>query len=506
LVTKQHFQRLAGVRVSLKSKWALKASVSLSIRPIRFGFLVDPRNPDSILHGIRLSSSLWGAQFNPLIPVTKRLPEAWKEFAATATSVTHGYIRAFDPDVLVPCEGVYGKSFEGGGREVISASEIDLHEPGDRRRTGMSLVEACYAFVNEELQFVRKLEPRIIIPRVKGSHGLLGAAVFGDLPQSVEEGVLRAFRLHSPVEHVDLEMPEFSKLMDLQYQFPRRLSRYGLERHRQSEHWGSIVVHVIDGNSPLDVLDYWNMRALGWSVVVLPVEFASAPAMQSFLNADMANIAATIGGGTLRPAVAIVKGRTISEGQSNEATRALELPQPKSKDRVSHPVSRYNWYPRIWDEFGRYADSAEPNSVSAGSKRYSVGYDEFSDEVRTVAPKWMKNFGQFGARFANDVEIAAASFAGDIAEVLPEGSTNVAMASGIKTGLARLSRRGPVVLGHSGDEPLFFEVPKAEPTMKSWLASQGLPLELSPAGQTAKATLARLGSLTSLGMFELAPI
>jgi hypothetical protein len=53
-------------------------SVHLSLRPVRFRILVDPRSVKSVLQAIELNTSVWGGQFNPLIPVWARLPSAWR--------------------------------------------------------------------------------------------------------------------------------------------------------------------------------------------------------------------------------------------------------------------------------------------------------------------------------------------------------------------------------------------------------------------------------------------
>jgi hypothetical protein len=78
-------------------------SIEVKTRPIKLAYLVDPGNSDHVREAIRLSSTLWGGAYFPIIALYKRMPRTWKDFlkAPPAKSVILGYLEAFDPDVLV---------------------------------------------------------------------------------------------------------------------------------------------------------------------------------------------------------------------------------------------------------------------------------------------------------------------------------------------------------------------------------------------------------------------
>ena len=77
-------------------------SVSLTLRPLRFGFLVDPADRAGILHAIELSTFLWGGTFNPIVPVFRHAPKVWRDRFdhPSAREVAEGLIQAFDPDYV----------------------------------------------------------------------------------------------------------------------------------------------------------------------------------------------------------------------------------------------------------------------------------------------------------------------------------------------------------------------------------------------------------------------
>src|SRR5262249_37174466 len=101
--------------------------VTLSLRPLKFEMLVNPEDRDALLQAVRLNLFLWGGLQNPIIPVYRELPTIWSDRPLRPLStheVIRGYIRTFDPDVLVTFGDVEATVASGSDRKVISASEL----------------------------------------------------------------------------------------------------------------------------------------------------------------------------------------------------------------------------------------------------------------------------------------------------------------------------------------------------------------------------------------------
>ena len=87
----------------------MSVSIEINTRPIRLAFLVDPDSPEQVEEAVRLSSTLWGGFYFPIIELHEMVPATYKEeplpgFPAedpSAEEVVLGYINAFDPDFLV---------------------------------------------------------------------------------------------------------------------------------------------------------------------------------------------------------------------------------------------------------------------------------------------------------------------------------------------------------------------------------------------------------------------
>src|SRR2546423_4693216 len=79
--------------------------VSRRLRPMRFGFRVDPRSADDLARAIEPATAHWGGIFDPMIPAFRARPPWWHGRVSgptiTARSIEAAYIEAFAPDHIV---------------------------------------------------------------------------------------------------------------------------------------------------------------------------------------------------------------------------------------------------------------------------------------------------------------------------------------------------------------------------------------------------------------------
>ena len=81
-----------------------KNIINLKLRPIKLGFVLDPKNKDSLLKVIEINSALWGGMYNPIIPMFKRRPSKWERYLKKQPSpkeIFEGYLNFYDPDYVV---------------------------------------------------------------------------------------------------------------------------------------------------------------------------------------------------------------------------------------------------------------------------------------------------------------------------------------------------------------------------------------------------------------------
>jgi hypothetical protein len=58
-------------------------TASITVRPIRFGFLVDPKDRSALRHVLQINTCLWGGVYNYILPVPQKRPPRYREFLCT---------------------------------------------------------------------------------------------------------------------------------------------------------------------------------------------------------------------------------------------------------------------------------------------------------------------------------------------------------------------------------------------------------------------------------------
>lgn len=242
---------------------------NITLKPLRFAFLVPASDRQSILDAIETSTLLWGGVWNPIIPIYKRTPE-WTSRPHRprpgAKQWLAGHLDFFEPDVLVLAPDI--EKPDGYGREdVIALGELHDSALKGEPRYGLSVHHLYQELFRKRFRFVEHREPPpFVIPGPTRSE-LHSAVTFGRLPADDET-------------HIDERY--FADLFRAQ---PSAVDCEGLES-RLREHaitplgltgaevprWfgGEPVILVYDHRKPSDLLAFWNVRACLNVVAAVP--------------------------------------------------------------------------------------------------------------------------------------------------------------------------------------------------------------------------------------------
>lgn len=164
-------------------------SVDIKTRPLKLAFLVDPNSPKQVREAIRLSSTLWGGVYFPIIQLHKKLPATWREEplrSPSASSVILGYIEAFDPDVLVQISTKsIPQDISNAGLRIIKPEDVWREMDEERNlspRFGIGLFEILNEVFQEHFKFKAKYPIKIVFPKLPKQFSLFWSSVFGDIP------------------------------------------------------------------------------------------------------------------------------------------------------------------------------------------------------------------------------------------------------------------------------------------------------------------------------------
>jgi hypothetical protein len=470
-------------------------TIDIRTRPLKLAYLVDPKSSKQVSEAISLSSTLWGGSYFPIIPVYKRMPATWRTEplkAPLAKDVITGYLEAFDPDFLV--------QFSRDLPDFISAPRIikptEIWDAGAsegdlRPNFGVGIFEILNGIFDEYFKYKAKYPVEVMIPTLPKELSLFWASWLGKIPETLRPLIDRYFS-----EPLEIKTPEvtgqLSNLFAKNALTPRRVTHYGLEPARRSGHRGNASVFLLDASETEDVVDFWNLRASGRSVLPVPKQLQEDPQLMDLVIEFLRQHRVPWGHNKeVFDFASIIKSRscTLEEMQAYADSLRPELKiGGSSKDPF---FSLQQWYPRIWDEWARGKDAADP--VDYYGEEVSIDISQTSApeiHFKPVVPTFAKRESyQSHPWCANEVGVRVYGADDYVAEVFPKASGKQfrRVISGV---LAfrdewRVGRNGLVKL-ISDDRSTRRELPAAEDVVFSWLTDLGWKPNYSPPGRLAK--------------------
>jgi hypothetical protein len=255
-------------------------SSTVRVRPLRFAFLADPRDKTSLQNIFQLNSSLWGGVFNFIIPVFKQVPARYREKyfkTISAKVMLNGLVEAFQPDFLVEIKNgdaaAHGIAFDP--KRTIPIDGLTTRDERGRCKLGVDLRSVCEDLYDKSFRFVQRHPPEVIIPSSKDRrYKLLFAATFGFLPEKgVLSDVANVYLKALDGKRKAVDPIEFTNLFSQKYLYPLRATAHELEVRRNSWSIDSKLFYM-DERSSFDLIEFWNLRALGWDICPLPARLA----------------------------------------------------------------------------------------------------------------------------------------------------------------------------------------------------------------------------------------
>ena len=441
---------------------------------------------------------MWGGSYCPIIPAFGRVPDIWERARyrnlPKPEEIIAGYLDAYDPDIVVPVGVCEGHDFEVGHRDVVTPDDLlgDIVEE-EGPAYGIGFIDVLDTFINEELRFERKFGLDLFIPEIKNPHKLFMASVLGKLPDSYAPIVRRYAEGLWSDRAIKPSFANLDKLLEPSNVFPRRLITEYLDRPG-----GDRLLFVCDATKPLDIIDYWNLRAGGYNVIPFPIQKKDSPGLRG-LAVEVINQSFEPyrhNPNSFHP-VTVQLSRSVSEAEASDVVDTWEVPTGdagKSKFSIRH------WYPRIWDEWARNEAQEGISYVASHEVERDIGADGSRLRLRSESPKkdfWFRDTGR--PKYVNELSFSFFGSSEPMAEIIPEGSRELSTAIG-RTSYHdwRFSRSGPVYFCSKKNGLIFVDLPKAEAVMTEWLRERGWEVTLSAPGRIAGQLLRQLGGVSNI--------
>jgi len=247
----------------------------------------------------------------------------------------------------------------------------------------------------------------------------------------------------------------------------------------------------MDERSSLDLIEFWNYRAIGWDILPLPARLA--PEMVDYCEMFLKQAYQAFP----PPSNAFHSGSFLcAKSQSRDEMQAFAVKLKRPND---HPLTLDDRVPRIWEEWGRSEDHAEPQTVEHATKSINahvLGNGlHISGELHEFASQ--ERFSAQTIACANVIESVS-----DETPIIPR-QKNVAASlthdfgDGDKTWI---SREGIVIFAGQFGGDAHIRLPNGFNIFTAVAESVGRKLVLSSAGKTCEQVIAALGGVDRLAV------
>jgi len=417
-----------------------------------------------------------------------------------------GYIDAFDPDVLV--------QFAAELPSYITDTRLKIIKPQDalgkhfsdtdfEPSFGIGALDLLHDIYNEYFKYASKYPAKVVIPTLPRQLGLFWASVFGEYDPRLLSEINAKFLEPLEIERTTANPETYLSLTEPGVFFPRRITSWGLSRHGGLGFGTHSCVYFMDASSTEDVVDFWNLRATGRSVIPLPKQFALAEPFKTSVEQFLIKERRAWRNDPKHFDVAsIVRSRQSTMDEMTAFAKALNVAATSGSEPTSRYFGLQHWYPRIWNEWARSRDGGAADIYSDETSIDISSASDLEMRIKPLLPEFVsKSWFRSQGICANEFDLRLYGADEHLAEVYPKakGDNLIRAISGIAAhgGEWRIGRHGLVhVIRHASSQ--LRTVPASEAIFFAWLADHGWKAELSPPGILAKQIFKRLNGFPRL--------
>ena len=444
----------------------------LKLRPIRIGFLVRPSDLSSLRKVFQICSCMWGGMYNPIIPVSRSRPAAWRQGYRNRPSgrqLAMGYVRFFEPDVFVETEtglaqsvGIADETRSWLYPRVISLE--DLVRTSNEHRSefvfGLDILDVYEEMHHTEFRFVPRQNSFVTLFGGRSRHGAYLDATFGGFPQ--DEALSHIQRSYENVFEPTILLHQPSDWLRVVKERGRTalaITRHSLKPVYYT--WWDPTIFIANPTSSIDLMDLWNLRLIRRNV--LPVNSEWLPYMSDYLHELIDRNHRPLPGNPH----GMMKRTEVEIGNSFSEEEASNLVNDMFADLPRGSWSLKLWYDRIWDnDTSDHVQQPSPVQIHTESSQLDLavsGERRPTVQFQPLAPEFASDYGSSKARWVNVITLTDRQNQHQYALAFPSTLTGFSDHHIRINGPLLVSREGFVLLQQYKHEREYIElIPRTE--------------------------------------------
>lgn len=482
----------------------MNLNITQILRPIRLTFLIQPNKKKKYLRAVRICSSLWGGKYFPILPVYKKFTRKFRSEYKLIDSSIDFYSKSlenFDPDYVVIDEKIDVKFIDKvkGDRNTILFDELEESIFAGESKYGIAIDDIIVSLKNTEFKYKRNDNLKIVLPKVN-ENDLFFATIYGS---ASHKRIKQLKEIPFPKMHISF--PKVS---------PKNLSIFSgentlhfLKVNNQNIYpsgnpfWSSqTAVFIIDPSRLNDLINFWNLRALGWHIIAIPYNDYKQDFYKKQIILQQKKIDKR---GSLLDNINILEGKNIDKKIINEIGDYLNSIQSIPDKTISY--IHHWWLPRFWmDRKHLNYDKSSSVLLRSKFKKYTLNLNEQHFSIPVLSPKFgVKYIRHITPRFVNEVYYEFDDYEGKYAQIIPAISSKEIDIAIKGSGFSqwRFSENGMFFLSQSNDEYLSFTIPKAKDIFERWFKEKGYTIQYSATGKLTTQLLHNIGGVYGTNFF-----
>ena len=478
--------------------------VTQTLRPIKLAFLIRPDSRAAFLDAVQICSSMWAGKYFPILPIKTRFNAKFRDEYYCIEKPLEFYteaIRNYDPDYIVAEMG-FETDFVNkikGDRKVIFSRDLKTSIENGEAKYGIGLDQVLVTLRENEFKYVRTDGIQLLLPVIK-QRDLFCSVLFGKM-NSVKEPVSQySAKVDYMITH-KIGIDNLAEYYNEKLWFPLKVGTYKLQSFGNPLWTGATALYIIEHNRLNDLINYWNLRALGWEVLPIPVEHFDSPFFQKIMSDQLSEYTS---GNNIFDRITVLKGFGIDDAKYDEIKEKLPKPALVNGAPGETKYSFQWWFPRYWasGESLRY-DRAASSSVYSEQQTSLIQLDSSKISIAAVkSPFARKHLRHIDPIYKIQVSHGYEDYEGRFAEVLPEmDSTNleiITKASGFYQW--RYSERGAFYLCRNEDSLITTYFPEAFKVFEEYFKNKGFQIKLSSSGKLGTELLRNMGGILGINL------
>lgn len=477
-----------------------KLDLSLRLRPLRFAYLVNPSDTESLLKIFESNTCLWGGMFNPIIPIYKRKPKWWDNYPSKRENfkqILKGYLNYFEPDFIVECKPGLGDYFGIPKEVAISLDDLIVNKLVNEdswNAFGLNAFDIYKSLYQEEFKFQRRHSQKygIISPKTK-KYSLVNACLFGTFPKNNDFTYLEsAFKDVFDSKIYEFDAKNLISVFKNHIVTPIRITETKCETFYSARN--EPTLYIFDIAKPCDLIDYWNLRIIYPEIYAIPIQFIGElkEFCQDFIMRNHIPLPGNKNG--------IMVHTTIQSSRSISHKQLIQLFNEYLKvDKKDAAVIR-SWYPSIWREPLERVWQPTRSVLNARDKNVEITLDSEYKMItfETLSPDFPESIRN-RYRWANVIEISDWSFNDEVTTVYPSNLFSPLFPRLSHIDKLRSNTEGLVIYpNHKGSKELW-TLSNGTSSMIHFLKTKNIKAEISEAGKTLQQIVRTIGGLIKVG-------